>query len=389
MTIYTKKRRWKFLLVIFAICIGLMSILYTEKLMKELSAEERKKIELWSSALETIINSDDIGSGQTMSFISGVMISNETIPVIMSDKSDNIIDYRNLDSVKMLNFEYRKRKLEEFKNNGKDFFVIKDHEDSELNRIYYSDSNLLIKLNYYPYIQLAIVFLFILASYFAFNISRKAEQDQVWLGMSKETAHQLGTPISSLMAWVEILKEKEHDSIMLKEIEKDTERLEKITARFSKIGSQPKLENNNLYSVILSSLNYIKTRIPKTIKISTNFKESDELFLPINSDLFEWVIENICKNAVDAIGVSGEIKISVNNAAKNIYIDISDTGKGIPKSKFQTVFSPGYTTKSRGWGLGLSLVKRIVKSYHKGKIFVKNSEIGKGSTFRIVLRTES
>ena len=385
MTIYSQRRRWKFLLIIIAIIIGLSSILYTEKLMKELSAEERKKIELWASAMETIINSDDIGSGITMSFISGVMISNETIPAIMVDKSGNIVDYRNLDSIKMHHSEYRNKKLEEFKNNGKDCFIIKDQDGCELNRIYYSDSNLLIKLNYYPYIQLTIVFLFIFASYFAFNISRKAEQDHVWLGMSKETAHQLGTPISSLMAWLEILKEQNADSLMLNEIEKDTKRLEKIAARFSKIGSQPKLENNNLYAVILNSINYLKPRIPKNIRILTNFKDSDELILPLNSDLFEWVIENICKNAVDAIGVSGEIKIMVTNSAKNIYIDISDTGKGIPKSKFKTVFSPGYTTKSRGWGLGLSLVKRIIETYHKGKIFVKNSEIGKGTTFRIVL----
>jgi signal transduction histidine kinase len=282
--------------------------------------------------------------------------------------------------------EYRQEKLEEFKNNNKDHFIIKTEDGLELNKIYYSDSHLLKKLQYYPYFQLGIVFLFILVSYLAFSVSRRAEQDQVWLGMSKETAHQLGTPISSLMAWLEILRETRNDPVLIEELEKDIRRLEKITARFSKIGSQPQLDPQNLFDALNNSVEYMKSRVPKSIEISTAFPENETIFIPINAELFEWVIENICKNAVDALGEKGKIIITAGSLQGSVFIDISDNGKGIPKAFHKTVFNPGYTTKNRGWGLGLSLVKRIVEQYHQGKVYVKNSEPGVGTTFRIVFK---
>ncbi len=385
MKIYRQKKQWKFLLVLFAAIIGGLSLWYTNKLMDKLSAEEHKRIELWAEATQQLINSNP---DQDVSFLFEVLRNNETIPVILVNMEGEILSYRNLDSIKMLDTVYQQKKLNEFMNNGKENFIIKTEEGIPLNKIYYSDSNLLKQLYYYPYIQLALVFLFILVSYFAFNISRKAEQDQVWLGMSKETAHQLGTPISSLMAWLEILKETYSDNPELfKELEKDIKRLEKITDRFSKIGSQPQLSPMNIFEVLEGSLTYMKSRIPHTIKINTEFSLDKNILIPINPGLFEWVIENLCKNAVDAIGEQGEINISVEKHLNSIFIDIKDTGKGIHKKNFKTVFNPGYTTKNRGWGLGLSLVKRIVEQYHQGKVFVKQSEIGVGTTFRIVLKT--
>ena len=350
--------------------------------MTKLSLEERKKIELWAEATQQLINSDP---EQDVSFLFEVLRNNETIPVILVDMEDNILSFRNIDTIKMENPEYRKKKLQEFKTNQKVHFVIKMEDGTPLNKIYYSDSLLLKQLQYYPYVQLGIVFLFILMAYFAFSVSRKAEQDQVWLGMSKETAHQLGTPISSLMAWVEMLKETDKGTGYSAELEKDINRLEKIAARFSKIGSQPQLVPVDLAETIENSLGYLRTRVPKTIQILTDISDDAKHVIPLNSELFEWVIENICKNAVDAIGSNGVISVKVESHSKHIHIDISDTGKGIPKSEFKTIFSPGFTTKNRGWGLGLSLVKRIVEQYHRGKVFVKHSEIGVGTTFRIVL----
>jgi len=383
--IYRQKKQWKFLLVLFAAIIGGLSLWYTNKLMDKLSSEEHKRIELWAEATQQLINSSP---DQDVSFLFEVLRNNETIPVILVNMEGEILSYRNLDTVKMLDTAYQQKKLNEFMNNGKENFIIKTEDGIPLNKIYYSDSNLLKQLYYYPYIQLALVFLFILVSYFAFNISRKAEQDQVWLGMSKETAHQLGTPISSLMAWLEILKETYSDNPELfKELEKDIKRLEKITDRFSKIGSQPQLSPMNVFEVLEGSLTYMKSRIPQTIKINTEFSLDKNILIPLNPGLFEWVIENLCKNAVDAIGEQGVINISVEKHLNSIFIDVKDTGKGILKKNYKTVFNPGYTTKNRGWGLGLSLVKRIIEQYHQGKVFVKQSEIGVGTTFRIVLKT--
>ncbi len=251
--------------------------------------------------------------------------------------------------------------------------------------VYFEDSFLLTQLKYYPYIQFAIIGLFLLVSYLLFSTFRKAEQNQVWVGMAKETAHQLGTPLSSLMAWVEYLKDKGVDNATITELNKDVRRLEIITDRFSKIGSEPELKSEEVLTLLDNLINYLKTRVSRKVTFAIVNLEEDEVFAQINKPLFEWVIENLCKNAIDAMGGNGDITVEVSEEGQQVIIDISDTGKGIPASKFKTVFEPGFTTKKRGWGLGLSLTKRIMENYHSGKIFVKQSEIDKGTTFRIVL----
>ncbi len=547
------KFRWKLLLFVLAVIIGVGSLWYTRKLVRKLADEERKKVELWAEAQSKILMkglSEDL-----MSFFMKVIKNNETVPVILVDKDDNIITYRNLNPKKADNPKYLRRKLMQMKEqkniieielppeNEKELYVnafkdlfssvndtvyndiqpgpeksmisiydyitgylewysggieditlnidsakysniysygpkkyftyvyidksfsgkyqgtqmfrynkklifkiifekksnsytgykiggikrfssLTENKDSKaaakmkvtnvaedkLNEIhmhtrqiledyirklallgspnqylYYSKSIILIKLTYYPYVQLGVILLFILVSYFAFSYSRKAEQNQVWVGLSKETAHQLGTPISSLLAWLEMMKIKSSDNEMLVELEKDIMRLEKITSRFSKIGSKPLLRKENIQKIITTTINYLKSRSSDkiTFKLDT---PSEVLNIPLNASLFEWVIENVCKNAIDAVNGSGEITLSITDHTQVIYIDISDSGKGISKSKFKTIFKPGYTTKERGWGLGLSLTKRIIEEYHDGKIFVYESEIGKGTVIRIVLK---
>ena len=381
---YRYDKKWKIILLAFAALIFVLSLIYTNNLMTDLRHEEYRRMELWSHAMGDFINSDpesDIG------FLFEVLENNQTIPVILVDAdNETIISYRNLDTIKMEDAEYAAEKLEEFRNNGKESFSIIGPDGEVMNTIYYSDSLLLKKLHYYPYVQLVLIGIFIIMGYIVLNVSRRSEQNHVWLGMSKETAHQLGTPISSLMAWLEIMRDEHGETEMFREVEKDVKRLEKIAARFSKIGSKPNLHENELIGCIRNTMSYLKTRIPSTIYLETNITDNDEIFLPLNVELFEWVIENLCKNAVDAIGTNGTIRITIETDENNVGIEISDTGKGISKSNFKNVFKPGYTTKNRGWGLGLSLAKRIVEEYHGGKIFVKSSEIGKGTTFRINLK---
>lgn len=381
MDIYYKKQQWKLLLFIFAILIGIGSLWYTNKLVGSLATEEQKKVKLWAEATrrmaDVTINNQDEG------FLLEVLTDNETIPVMWVDHNNNIISARNLDSIKSRNPEYLVRQLEKMKAENEP--IIMDLGEGFVNYIYYRNSIILTKLAYYPYFQLAVIILFVLVSYFAFSESRKAEQNQVWVGLSKETAHQLGTPTSALMAWTELAKEKYPDTELIAELEKDVNRLEKITERFSKIGSKPKLINENLIQIIQGTVEYLKTRTPGQIKYQFLF-ENEELKVPLCISLFEWVIENICKNAMDAMEGNGMIRIDIRENIQTCFIDITDTGKGIPKSKHKTIFKPGYTTKQRGWGLGLSLAKRIIENYHSGKIFVLHSEPEKGTTFRIVLR---
>jgi signal transduction histidine kinase len=252
--------------------------------------------------------------------------------------------------------------------------------------VFYKDSFLLTQLKYYPYVQFFIIGLFLLAAYFLFSTARKEEQNQVWVGMAKETAHQLGTPLSSLVAWVEILKMKNLDEDTITEIQKDVRRFEIITQRFSNIGSLPKLEKENIIKVIYDAVDYVKARSSKKVIFSINLPKDYEYAVPLNIPLFEWVIENLCKNAIDAMDGEGAIDIAVTEESHLVNIDITDTGKGIPKSKFKTVFKPGYTSKKRGWGLGLTLCKRIIEIYHYGKIYVRTSTLGKGTTFRITIK---
>jgi anti-sigma regulatory factor (Ser/Thr protein kinase) len=381
LNIYKQKQRWKLLLFIFAVFIGLASLRYTNQLVRKMSHEERKKAEMLAEAWKQIINAE--ANDPNLNFYTRVIADNETVPVIVVDSLNNILFTRNLDSVKQKNPNYLVRKLQQMKANSGPIIITLSPVEKQY--LYYNQSIILTQLAYYPYIQFGIIFMFILVAYFAFNTSMKFEQNQVWVGLSKETAHQLGTPISSLMAWVEMMKIRKGDGEMLIELEKDVNRLEKITERFSKIGSKPALVKDNVITVILTAVNYLRSRSSGKIRINLNLP-AYEVIVPLNAALFEWVIENLCKNAIDALNGQGQIEISLTDFTQVIYIDIRDTGKGIPKSMFKTIFKPGFTTKKKGWGLGLSLAKRIVEAYHDGKIFVHQSELNKGSVIRIVLK---
>jgi anti-sigma regulatory factor (Ser/Thr protein kinase) len=381
LNIYKQKQRWKLLLFIFAVIIGLTSLRYTNQLVRKMAREERKKAEMLAEAWKQIIRAE--ANDPNLNFYTRVIADNETVPVIVVDSLNNILFTRNLDSVKQKNPNYLVRKLQQMKASSAPIIITLSPVVKQY--LYYNQSVILTQLAYYPYIQFGIIFMFILVAYFAFNTSMKFEQNQVWVGLSKETAHQLGTPISSLMAWVEMMKIRKGDSEMLIELEKDVNRLEKITERFSKIGSKPALVKDNVITVILTAVNYLRSRSSGKIRINLNLP-AYEVIVPLNAALFEWVIENLCKNAIDALNGQGQIEIALTDFTQVIYIDIRDTGKGIPKSMFKTIFKPGFTTKKKGWGLGLSLAKRIVEAYHDGKIFVHQSELNKGSVIRIVLR---
>lgn len=381
MRLYEQKKWWKRALALIALCIGVFSIWYTSKLVKQLAIEEQKKIKLWANATQSMAKAEG-----NIDFLLDIVTGNETIPIILTDGNDKIISYRNLDSIQALDTTFLNEELADMKSQHEPIKIVYDAENNFYNLLYYKNSIILTQLKAYPAIQLALISFFAIMSYLALSSSRRAEQNQVWVGMSKETAHQLGTPISSLSEWINLLREtpKEEQAYLLDELQNDTKRLELITERFSKIGSEPVLKEENLDLVIENSMQYLKTRVSSQVKININITNPGN-WAKINIPLFDWVLENLSKNAIDAMNGKGELNINISSDIKHVYIDIRDTGKGVPKSKFKTVFKPGYTTKKRGWGLGLSLVKRIVEEYHKGKIFVRNSELGKGTTFRIML----
>ena len=380
MNIYTQKQRWKLLLLLAALMIGTTSLWYTNRLVQKLAEEERKKIELWAEATRRLADVSELNTD--INFLSNVISNNTTIPVIWADDHFVPISSRNLDSLKSLKAAFLHDQIIEMRASHD---PIEIHIGTIKQYILYRDSELLIRLRYYPYFQLGVIGLFLVVSYLAFSSSRKAEQNQVWVGMAKETAHQLGTPLSSLMAWLEFLRLKGMTSEYTNEIEKDILRLQTITERFSKIGSAPSLSKVNVYEVLSHSVGYIRTRSSDKVIFDVAVPAT-EIFAPMNVPLFEWVIENILKNAIDAMSGNGRIDVAFTNQHQFVYIDISDTGKGIPKSSYKTIFKPGFTTKDRGWGLGLSLSKRIIEEYHDGQIFVKSSDINKGTTFRIVLK---
>jgi two-component system, sporulation sensor kinase D len=371
---------WKYFLLLIAVLIGLGSLVYTEYLVSKLKVEERKNVQLWAEATRLVSLPDTI---QNVEFLSTIIENNNTVPVILTDESDSIISSRNFDSRKAGDYSYIKNQLDKIKIRNQP--IINNLENGHYNLIYYKDSIILTMLIYYPYIQLGIIVFFILVSYLAFRSSRKAEQNQVWVGMSKETAHQLGTPTSSLAGWIEILEQKHPGISITKELALDVERLEKVTERFSRIGSKPLITVENIIEIISRTLDYLKSRTSSKVKINIDYNPEGKVEVPINSALFEWVIENVFKNAVDSMEGNGEITIKITESEKNALIDITDTGKGIPKSAFKKIFNPGFTTKQRGWGLGLSLAKRIIEEYHNGRIFVRQSEVGKGSCIRIVM----
>lgn len=317
------------------------------------------------------------------SFISEIVVNSASVPVIFTDSTQkNVIEYGNLNAIDVKKEGYLLQMIEQMRSQNTPIEITINNNEKQY--IFYKDSELLQQLKYYPFFQFGIIGIFILIAYYLFSTSRRVEQNQVWVGMAKETAHQLGTPLSSLMAWVEYLKTKAIEPSTIKELTKDIDRLETITERFSKIGSEPKLEKGNLTETISQSVDYLKVRISKKVEITTHNYQSIPIYAQFNASLLSWVLENIIKNAVDAMQGTGKIDIYVINQSQFIYIDIADTGTGISKNKQKTIFEPGFTTKKRGWGLGLSLSKRIIENYHKGKIFVKQSS-DKGTTFRIVL----
>lgn len=379
-SIYDSRQRLKLVFIFVAILIAIASVVVSDMLIKNLAQEERQKIEVWAEATRVVTSENP---SLNMTLILKIIQDNTSIPVILCNENDSVLADKNIVKPDKDVDRFMKNKLKDFKKINEPIVI--DMEDGSFQYLYYDDSVILKRLLIYPYVQLSVVFIFILLAFLALASTKKAEQNKVWVGLSKETAHQLGTPISSLIAWVEYLKTKEIDASLLDEMEKDIKRLETIAERFSKIGSNPTPVPVDISNSIQMALSYMQTRISSKVKMHVHLPERPVLVL-MNDSLFAWVIENLTKNAVDAMEGQGEMTFQVEERDKTVRIDISDTGKGIPKSKFKTVFNPGYTTKNRGWGLGLSLVKRIIESYHGGKIFVKNSELGKGTTFRIELR---
>lgn len=461
--IYTRKQRWKFFFLVIAILIGISSIWFTNNLVKKLSEEERKKMEIWAVTLrgitDDILINDSLGDKNRLAFkninnayadlyfqiskklseedrkkmekwaltlreitddilvkndslddqnrlvneiiynaytnlVFQITSSNSTIPTIFVNENNDIIGTSNLrrfkvEEGKRFSFDALSEKDQSYLR--KQLQIMEERNDpieiqlsTGNNKLYYKNSFLITQLFWFPFFQLAVVFLFILVSYLAINSSNIAEQNQVWVGMSKETAHQLGTPISSLLAWVELLKGSKHN--LVPEIAKDVQRLEKIAERFSKIGSAPILRSESIIEVLENSIEYLKSRSSDKINFVFDYPSDQELFVPVNVSLFEWVIENLCKNSIDAMDGKGEISIRLTDHNQVLFLDIEDSGKGIAKSQFKAIFQPGFTTKQRGWGLGLSLSNRIIENYHAGKIFVKRSELNMGTTFRIVLK---
>ncbi|MCM1109493.1 MAG: HAMP domain-containing histidine kinase [Clostridium sp.] len=383
-------RQVKILLVVMAVMISVASLVISHILVKDLSDEERNKMEVWAEAMRTLNNAD----GETdLTLVLKVINGNNTIPVIVLDRSEDVLTYRNLDinaSNRADSLSYVLRRAHRMKHAGDVIRLSLVPSDSTLVPedyidICFEESTMLKRLASYPYVQLGVVLIFVIVAIFALLSSKKAEQNKVWVGLSKETAHQLGTPISSLMAWVEILRESYPDDSLIPEMDKDVKRLQRIAERFSKIGSLPESRPENINEVVSRVAEYISRRASNKILLQT-FLPVPALTVSLCAPLFEWVVENVCKNAIDAMNGCGQLTIRVFEESVRYVVEISDTGKGIPRNHFKSVFTPGFTTKKRGWGLGLSLAKRIVEEYHKGRIFVKSSELGKGTTFRIELK---
>ncbi len=371
---------WKTYLAVIALFIVGASLYYTSQLAGKLADEEKKKVEELGGALKTLIKSNNL---QETAFASNIIAQNTTIPLIILDDKGQIADSRNIDTLHSVNpREVVKEKLEEFKKSHPP--IVADYGTGK-NYVYYGESYLLTQLRYFPYVQLAIIIIFLLVVLFALNVANRSLQNQVWVGLSKETAHQLGTPLSSIEAWLELLRDSDANRDAVTEMQKDLDRLKLVADRFSKVGSAPQLEEQNLIDRLEDIVAYMQRRSPSKVIISL-YSEQKEVPVNISGPLFDWVMENLIRNALDAMGGTGKIDITVTNTQQQVWVDVQDNGKGIPSYQVKNVFTPGFTTKKRGWGLGLSLSRRIIEKYHHGSIFVKHSEIGKGTTFRIILR---
>ncbi|MFM2139377.1 MAG: hypothetical protein RJA57_1684 [Bacteroidota bacterium] len=375
---------WKTLLALVAILIVSGTIFYSQYLARKIKADERLRVEQWYKAGQFIIRASD---SSEIDFALGIVTENRTIPIIQTNEGDSITAFVNLYPERSRDsLGYLRSKLSNFRSLHPAFEWVDPMDSTKRNRYYYGNSRLLDEVRYYPFIQLGIVALFIIITILSVQTRHRASQNQVWAGMAKETAHQLGTPVSSLEGWVEMLRESPLDPKIVRELEKDVGRLRLVSDRFGKIGSTPQLEPTGLVRQINSMVDYMKRRAAGKIQFHVNAPDSAEVVAPISPPLFDWVIENLLKNALDAMDGTGEIRVDIRDGDQTVQIDVSDTGKGISKQHLSNVFKPGFTTKKRGWGLGLSLSRRIIEQFHKGQIFVRQSDPGKGTTFRIVLK---
>ncbi len=375
---------WRSFLVLMAITIVSATIFFSNFLSKKIAREEKQKIEQWVEAVKEVSNG---GSNQTN--LSGKILTENSkdIPMIAVTEKDSILDHYNIDTFKINgNKNYLNQKLKEFKRLNEPIIWKNPFDSTENNKVYYGESALLKQIRYFPLIQLFLAALFIIVILIAVSTRNKSTQNQVWAGMAKETAHQLGTPLSSLQGWVEILKDMEGSETIAQEMSKDVDRLKLVSDRFGKIGSTPQLEEHNIVQQVEQMVVYIKRRAPEKVIFNVSSRQENDIPVMMNAPLFDWVIENLLKNALDAMDSKGSITVDIKNETAQVTVDITDTGKGINSKNISQVFKPGFTTKKRGWGLGLSLSKRIIEQYHKGELFVKNSEPGKGTTFRIVLK---
>lgn len=397
--IYDRRRYGVLLFLIISVGVVVLFLYVSNSLVKDLSEQERDRMQIWADATKEIVNignasvddSTSISAGIDIDFLLNIIERNRTIPVLWTDDKDNILGQKNFDLPEAqdpimpyteLNQQFLNEKLADLKSSSN--IIVMDISPDNRQYLYYEDSKLLQRLSYYPYVQLLVMLAFIAVVYFAVLSTKKAEQNKVWVGLSKETAHQLGTPISSLMAWMELLESLGVDAETVAEMNKDVKRLSTIASRFSKIGSKPQMESENLNDAVARSSSYMSSRISSRINLTVDL-DSNALPAMISAPLFEWVMENLIKNAVDAMEGSGAIAVTTGKEKDYVYVEVADTGKGISRKNFKTIFNPGYTTKKRGWGLGLTLAKRIIEQYHAGKIYVKTSEPGIGTTFRIDL----
>ncbi|MBV4356806.1 sensor histidine kinase [Pinibacter aurantiacus] len=376
---------WRSLLALLGIAIISGTIFYSQYLGSKIAKDEKQKVMQWVEASKAVVQNPG------MDFSLPNMIRNEQtdIPIIETNERDSIVNFINIDSASVAHDpKFLSKKLKEFSKSNDPLLIILSQDPFIANKYYYGNTKLLNEVKYYPLIQLLIVIVFLVLILTLINIRNKSTQNQVWAGMAKETAHQLGTPLSSLQAWLEMLKEDNSSENIVKEMEKDVSRLKLVSDRFSKIGSTPKLESSNVIYQVQAMVEYMKKRAPGRVDFSVQTHDRDVLNAMISPPLFDWVIENLLKNALDAMEGKGKISADIQDHVDEIVVDISDTGKGISSANLAKIFKPGFTTKKRGWGLGLSLAKRIIDQYHQGELFVKNSEIGKGTTFRIVLKKE-
>ena len=381
---YPQFFNWRVVLALVAILIVSGTIFYSKYLANKIANEEKKKVQEWVDASNSILNPSN--NGDTRLALK-IIQDNDDIPIIWTNENDSIIDHKNLDSLKVISDKsYVQKKLEKLKSINDPIIWTDPLDSTRINKYYYGHTRLLNEVQYYPLVQLFIVGLFIIVTLLALRSRYRSVQNQVWAGMAKETAHQLGTPVSSLEGWVEMMKQNGANEKILRELEKDVDRLRLISDRFGKIGSKPQLEQSNIVSQISNMVEYVKKRAAGRVNFTINTHGEKEITAKISEPLFDWVIENLLKNALDAMEGRGSITVDIRNTADEVTIDVSDTGKGISKQNILRVFNPGFTTKKRGWGLGLSLSKRIINQYHKGEIFVKSSEVGKGTTFRVVLK---